>query len=235
MRTRSLVLVVAALVTVAAIAIAAGPTYSALTAGAEFVVTAGDAADTADAPGAADSTDPGPGDSIGLVTIDEHEVASTVDSGAAFIPLATDDRYHPGRTFHTELGVADNDPDVAAAVSLAVVPMDPAGTGQVGASPNLTPLLRVTVVDTTTGEVLVGGSATDPTRGWPVADAAGVLGHLAARDADPLDGGDRWTEGAPGSRHDLAVSVYCPDGPAVRALTDSRSDLALLVYGIGQP
>lgn len=229
MRTRSLVLVVAALVTVAAIAIAAGPTYSALTAGAEFVVTAGDAADTAD------SAAPGPGDSIGLVTIDEHEVASSVDSGAAFIPLAADDRYHPGRTFHTELGVADNDPDVAAAVSLAVVPMDPAGTGQVGASPNLTPLLLVTVVDTTTGEVLVGGSAGDPTRGWPVAHAAGVLGHLAARDADPLDGGDRWTEGAPGSRHDLAVSVYCPDGPAVRALTDGRSDLALLVYGIGQP
>lgn len=229
MRTRTLVLVVAALVTAAAIAIAAGPTYSALTAGAAFVLTAGDARD------AGGPAHPGPGDPIGLVTVDEHEVASPVDGGAAFLPLAADDRYRPGRTFHTELGIADNDPDVAAAVSLAVVPMDPAGTGQVGTSPNLTPLLLVTVVDTTTGEVLVGGSAADPSRGWPVADATGVLGHLAARDADPLDGGDRWTAGAPGSRHDLAVSVYCPDTPAVRALDGGRSDLALLVSGIGQP
>ncbi len=151
------------------------------------------------------------------------------------MPLAPDDRYDPGRTFRLEVGVADNDPDVAAAVTVAVVPVDAAGTGQVGTSPNATPLLLVTVIDRTTGEVLIGGSATDARRGAAVADASGMLGHLAARDADPLDTGDRWASGAAQSRHDLEVLVYCPDSPGARALADARSDLALMLYGIGQP
>ncbi len=223
MRTSTLVPVVAGLVAVAAIAIAAGPTYSALTAGADLVVNAGEGP-------AAGSSGP-----IDLVTVDDHGVAMKTGDSAAFIPLAADDRYRPGKIFHAELGVADNDPDVAAAITVAVVTVDSVGTGRVGTSPNLTPLLRVTVVDTTTGDVLIGGSATDASKGAPVADASGMIAHLAPRDADPLHDGDHWTDGAAGSRHDLEVTVYCPDTAAARDLTDGRSDLALMLYGIGQP
>ncbi|WP_426625416.1 hypothetical protein ACPPVW_04960 [Leifsonia sp. McL0607] len=223
MRTSTLVPVVAGLVAVAAIAIAAGPTYSALTAGADLIVSAGD------------STAAGSSGPIDLVTIDGHEVATRTNDSAAFVPLAADDRYAPGHTFHLEVGVADNDPDVAAAITVAVVGMDSAGTGVVGTSPNLTPLLRVTVVDTTTGHVLVGHSATDASRGAPVADASATIAHVTQRDADPLNDGDRWTDGAAGSRHELEIMVYCPDSPAALGLTGGRSDLALMLYGIGQP
>ena len=226
MRTSTLVPVVAGLVAIAAVALAAAPTYSALIAGADLVVDAGGTGDN----GAAAS--PGP---VDLVTIDGRDVATPSHASAAFVPLAPDDRYDPGRTFRLEVGVADNDPDVAAAVTVAVVPVDAAGTGQVGPSPHATPLLLVTVIDTTTGEVLIGGSATDARRGAPVADASGMLGHLAARDADPLDDGARWTDGAAHSRHDLEVLVYCPDSPGARAVTDARSELALMLYGIGRP
>ncbi|MCI0159357.1 hypothetical protein KNO15_21865 [Leifsonia shinshuensis] len=226
MRTSTLVPVVAGLIAVAAVAIAAGPTYSALTAGADLVVGAGG---TGDGPAAGSS---GP---IDLVTIDDRDIATPSNGSAAFVPLAPDDRYEPGRTFRLGVGVADNDPDVAAAITVAVVPVDSAGTGQVGASPNATPQLLVTVVDTTTGEVLIGSSATDARRGAPVAEASGMIGHLAARDADPLDDGDRWSRGAAQSRHDLEVLVYRPDGPAAREPTGARSDVALMLYGIGQP
>lgn len=223
MRTSTLVPVVAALVAVAAIAIAVGPTYSALTDGAELVVGAGEGAPPVSA---------GP---IDLVTIDDHGVVAKTDDSAAFVPLAADDSYPPGQTFHARLGVADNDPDIAAAIIVAVVPTDTAGTGRVGTSPNLTPLLRVTVVDRTTGTVLIGGSATDASRGVPVAAASGTIAHVDARDADPLHDGDHWTDGAKGSRHDLEVMVYCPRTPAASAPADGRSELALMVYGIGQP
>jgi hypothetical protein len=134
-----------------------------------------------------------------------------------------------------DVGVADNDPDTAAAVVVAVMPMGDDGTGRVGTAPNVTPLLRVTVVDTTTGRILIGGSAADPSRGVPVAEASAMLDRLAPRGADPLADGAAWTPGAVGSRHDLAVEVYCPDTPAVRALTGPESDLSLMISGAAMP
>ncbi|KQR53550.1 hypothetical protein ASF88_01360 [Leifsonia sp. Leaf336] len=212
MRTSTLVPVVAGLVALAGVALAAGPTYS-----------AGAGVDAGMAP------------SLDLVTIDSRGIVNRSHGDAAFLPLGDDDRYAPGRAFHLNVGVADNDPDTGAAVTLAVLPMDVAGTGQVGASPNLTPFLLVTVVDETTGQVLVGGSATDPSRGVEVADASSLLNRLEPRDADPLPEGSRWIPGASGNRHDLDVTIYCPDTPAVRALANGRSDLDLMVYGTGAP
>ena len=223
MRTRTIVASFTGLVALAAIAVAAGPAYSALTAGAGIVIDAGD------------SVQPGMVPHLDLVTVDERQTVTRSHAAPAFVPLADDDRYAAGRAFHLAVGVADNDPDTGAAVTVAILPMDAAGTGQVGASPNLTPFLRVTVVDETTGQVLIGRSASDPAAGAPVADASAMMNRLAARDADPLTDGTRWTPGASGSRHDLDVTIYCPDTPAVRALAGGRSDLALMVYGVGQP
>ncbi len=225
MRTSTLVPVVAGLFVLAAVALAAGPTYSALTAGADLIVDAGDTAGAGVEAGMAPSLD--------LVTIDSRGMVTRSHGDAAFLPLGDDDRYAPGRAFHLSVGVADNDPDTGAAVTLAVLPMDGAGTGQVGASPNLTPFLRVTVVDETSGQVLVGGSATDPSRGVEVADASALLNRLEPRDADPLPDGSRWIPGASGNRHDLDVAIYCPDTPALRSLADGRSDLGLMVYAAG--
>jgi hypothetical protein len=229
MRTSTLVPVVAGLVALAAVALAAGPTYSALTAGAGLIVDAGDSADAA--PGA----EAGLASSLDLVTIDGRGVVAQSHGSAEFLPLGHDDRYAAGRAFHLDVGVADNDPDIGAVVTVAVVPMDDAGTGQVGTTANLTPFLRVTVVDKTTGQVLVGASATDPSRGAEVADASAFLNRLEPRDADPLSDGSRWIPATSGNRHDLDVTIYCPDTAARRALRDGRSDLGLMVYGTAAP
>lgn len=223
MRSRTVVTVIAGLVVVAAVAVSAGPVHDALTAGAGLVVDAGDSLEQGAAP------------HLDLVTIDQHAVVTQSHDSPAFLPLAVDGRYRPGRPFRLAFGVADNDPDTGAAVTVAILPMDAAGTGRLGTSPNLTPFLLVTVVDTTTGQVLIGGSASDPGRGAPVADASATLDRLQPRHADPLTDGSRWVDGAQGSRHDLEVTVLCPDTPTLRALAGAGADLALMVYGTGSP
>lgn len=220
MRTRNLVPVVAGLVVLAAAALGAGPVTSALTNGAELVV----GADT-----------PRPG-ALDLITVDTRGIVSTGVAGSAdFVPIPGDDTVTPGRTVRLDVGVADNDPDTAAAVAVAVLPMGDDGTGRVGGAPNATRLLRVTVVDTSTGRILIGGSATDPSRGVPVAGASAMLDRLEPRGADPLADGADWTPGAAGSRHDLAVEVYCPDTPELRALAGAESDLSLMLFGAPSP
>ncbi|WP_434318683.1 hypothetical protein [Leifsonia sp. P73] len=228
MRTRTLVPAVLGLTALAAVAVGAGPAYRALTGGADLVL----GADAAGFFAPSSSTEIG---ALDLVTVDPRGVVSTGVAGAAdFVPIPGDAET-PGHTVRLDVGVADNDPDTAAGVAVAVLPLGDDGTGRVGTAPNLTPLLRVTVVDTTTGRLLIGGSATDPSRGAPVADASAMLDRLAPRGADPLPDGADWTPGAAGSRHDLAVEVYCPDTPAVRALSGPDSDLLLMLSGAAVP
>jgi hypothetical protein len=151
------------------------------------------------------------------------------------IPVIGDDSFVPGRTVTLDLGVGNNSPGFAAAVTIAVRPSDDGGTGQVGTSPNITPFIRVTVVDTTTGTLLVGGSATDPAQGVTVDAASAAIGRLAARGAPPLADGDQWTAGSPGSRHDLAVSLYYPDTPETSAYNGGRTALEVLFDGASTP
>lgn len=146
-----------------------------------------------------------------------EQVAQARPGQGVTVPIAGDDSFVPGRTITVDLGVANNAADLAAAVTVAVKPSDPDGYGESGSSPNITWFLLVTVVDTTTGQLLVGGSATDPTQGVPVANASGVIGRLAPRGAPALSDGSTWVAGNAGSRHDLAISVYYPDTPATVA------------------
>jgi hypothetical protein len=223
MHTRTLVPVVAGLVVLAATALGAGTAYSALTDGADLVATS-----------LAPAADPATG-VLDVATIDPRGVVSTGPGAAELVPIPGDDSMTPGRTVRLQVGVADNDPDTAAAVAVSVLPMGDDGSGRVGTAPNVTGFLLVTVQDTTTGRILIGGSAADPGKGVPVAEASAMLDRLAARGADPVGDGEDWTPGDPGSRHDLAVQVYCPDIPAVRALSGPESDLSLLVSGAPAP
>lgn len=151
------------------------------------------------------------------------------------LPIDGEDSFVPGRTITFDLGVGNNSPAVAAIVSVAVRASDSDGTGQVGTSPNITPFIRVTVVDTSTATLLIGGSATDPTQGVPVSAASAAVGRLAPRGAAPLLDGDQWTAGAPGSRHDLTVSLYYPDTPATNAYNGGQTALEVLFDGASTP
>ncbi|MFB9747009.1 hypothetical protein [Leifsonia shinshuensis] len=164
-----------------------------------------------------------------------EQVAEALPGQGVAVPISGDDGFVPGRTITVDLGVANNTPDLAAAVTVTVKPSDPGGTGQVGSSPNITPFLRVTVVDTTTGALLVGGSATDPTQGAPVASASGVIGRLAPRGAPALADGSTWVPGNAGSRHDLTITLFYVDTPDTAAYNNGRSALEVEFDGTSTP
>ena len=164
-----------------------------------------------------------------------EQVAEAHPGQGVTVPIAGDDSFVPGRTVTVNLGVANNSAGLAAAVTVAVKPSDAAGYGQAGSSPNITGFLLVTVVDTTTGQLLVGGSATDPTQGVPVANAAGVIGRLAPRGAPALSDGSAWVAGNAGSRHDLAISLYYVDTPATVAYNFGATALEVQFDGASTP
>lgn len=217
MRVHRLVPLVAGIVAVTAVALAAGPTYSAFTDAANLVV-------------GADGI--GSKEVFGLVTIGPDGVARKApDSTPAVVPVSGEDSFVPGRTVQLDVSVANNTPSFAAAVSVAVSPTDSGGTGQVGTAPNITPLLLVTVVDTTTGQLLIGGNASDPSQGVPVAQASATIGRLAPRQAAPLADGATWVPGASGSREDLTVYLYYPDTPETSTFNGGKTALAVKFYG----
>ena len=153
------------------------------------------------------------------------DVAQALPGHGVTVPIAGDDSLVPGGALTVNLGVANNSPSLAAAVTIAVKPSDAAGTGQVDGSPNITPFLRVTVVDTTTGQLLVGGSASDPSQGAAVADASAVIGRLPARGSAALADGAAWVAGNAGSRHDLTITLFYVDTPETSAYNGGQTAL----------
>src|SRR6185437_6660517 len=119
MQTRTLVPAVAGLVVLAATALGAGTAYSALTDGADLVATS-----------LAPAADPATG-VLDVATIDPRGVVSTGPGAAELVPIPGDDSMTPGRTVRLQVGVADNDPDTAAAVAVSVLPMGDDGSGRV--------------------------------------------------------------------------------------------------------
>lgn len=152
-------------------------------------------------------------------------VAQALPGQGVTVPIPGDDSLVPGGTLTVSLGVANNSPSLAAAVTVAVRPSDADGTGQVDGSPNITPFLRVTVVDTTTGQLLVGGSAADPSQGAAVADASAVIGRLPARGSPALADGSPWLSGSDGSRHDLTITLFYVDTPETSAYNGGKTAL----------
>ena len=170
-----------------------------------------------------------------LSVLPDGTVAQARPGEGVTVPIPGDDGFVPGRTITVDLGVANNSPLLAAAVTIAVKPADAAGTGQVAGSPNITPFIRVTVVDSTTGQLLVGGSATDPSQGAAVADATGAVGRLAARGAPALADGGSWIDAAAGSRHDLTVTLFYVDTPETAAYNGGQTALEVEFDGASTP
>ena len=170
-----------------------------------------------------------------LTVVPGGTVHSGAPSGPVEVPISGGDSFVPGRTITVDLGVGNNSPAVAAAVTVSVGPSDQDGTGQVGSAPNITPFIRVTVVDTSTDTVLIGGSATDPTQGAPVSAASATIGRLAPRGGTPLTDGDQWTAGSPDSRHDLTISLYYPDTPETNAFNGGQTALEVRFDGTSTP
>lgn len=153
----------------------------------------------------------------------------------AVVPLTGDDAFVPGRSISVDLGVANNTPGIAAAVTMTIVPAGAGGTGQVGTAPNITPFIRVTVVDAATGELLVGGSAADPAQGASIADANAVLGRLTPRGAAPLADGAAWVAGDPESRRNLTITLHYADSPEASEYNGGRSALEVVFHGTSAP
>lgn len=165
----------------------------------------------------------------------DGNVAQAQPGQGVTVPIAGDDSFVPGRSVTVDLGVANNSPLLAAALTVSVKPSDAAGTGQVGASPNITPFLRVTVVDTTTGTLLIGGSATDPSQGAAVPTATGVVGRLPARGSPALADGAAWVGGSAGSRHDLSITLFYVDTPETAAYNGGQTALEVEFDGSSTP
>lgn len=169
---------------------------------------------------------------FGIVTVHPDGTVHHAPPGAAAaVPLTGDDAFVPGRSLSVDLGVANNSPGVAAQVTMTIGPSDAAGTGQVGSAPNITPFIRVTIVDTSTGQLLLGGSASDPSQGVPVDAANAVIGRLGARGAAPLTDGDTWAPGAADSRRDLTIVLYYVDTPETSAYNGGATALEVVFDG----
>ncbi len=147
----------------------------------------------------------------------DGNVAQALPGQAVTVPIAGDDGFVPGRSVTVDLGVANNSPQLAAALTVTVRPSD------------------VTVVDTTTGTLLVGGSATDPSQGATVAAATGVLGRLPARGAPALSDGAAWVDGSAGSRHDLSITLFYVDTPETAAYNGGQTALEVEFDGSSTP
>lgn len=164
----------------------------------------------------------GSADPFAIVLVDDAGTAQEAEPGA---PLALDlpdrDTLVPGRTLEASARVANNHPDIAAAVAATVDAEPVAGT------PDLTPFLRITVLGPE-GEVLLGAGADRPQDGVDPG-ALADLGVLTARGAAPVPHGTAWTEGAAGSATSLTVLVHLLDDPATSALNGGQAHLSIRI------
>ncbi len=154
------------------------------------------------------------------VVLVEDGTARQAGPGAEVRLPGAEDGLVPGRTVEHELVVANNDPHVAAALTLTVDAAPVPGT------PDITPHLRVTVL-AQDGTALAGD---------PAAPAAGALpgtpvavGVVGSRGAGPVPDGAPWAAGADGSTTRVRVLLHYVDHPATAALNGGRATVGLRV------
>lgn len=159
-------------------------------------------------------------DPFGIALVD---AAGTAHEAEPDTPLAVDlpdgDALVPGRTVRADVRVANNHPDIAAAVTATVAARTVAGT------PDITPYLRFTVLGPD-GQVLLGASADSPQDG--AAPGASLdLGALAARGAVPVADGAAWSEGAAGSDVSITILIHLLEDPDTTPLNGGRATVTL--------
>lgn len=135
----------------------------------------------------------------------------------------------PGRTLTTEIPVFNNSKTYDGELSITV---EAIGDGSVGDSPNIMRFMRFSAQDQESGDVIFGTPG-DPTGGVPLAEAAALIGDLAARGEASLDEGAPYAPGAAGSERVIELLMHYTDAPetadynggqtAIRVLFDAQS------------
>ncbi|VTR76308.1 hypothetical protein [Cellulomonas hominis] len=162
----------------------------------------------------------GSADPFDLVLVDAAGAAHDAAPGTALpLKLPGADALVPGRTVEATVQVANNHPALSAALIARV------GAVPVPGTPDITPHLRVTLLDAD-GQVLLGGPAGRPQDGGPLGAPAG-LAALAARGAPPVTHGSLWIAGADGSATAVTVRVHLLDVPATSALNGGQASLTI--------
>jgi hypothetical protein len=161
----------------------------------------------------------GSSDPFSIVLVD----AGTAHAAEPGAPLPLDvpgaDALVPGRTVEATVRVANNHRAIAADLSITVGAVPVAGT------PDITPHLRLTVLDPA-GHVIVGDPAGTPESGAPFGTRV-PLGRLAGRGAPPVADGAPWTPGADDSATSITVRVHLLDVPATSTLNGGRSRITV--------
>ncbi len=157
-----------------------------------------------------------------LVTVFPNGIVrQALPAQGVLLPVTGEQTFIPGRSVSVNLTVANNTPDLASSATVSVAPI---GTGQVGSSPNITSFIRVTVFDTNTQQLLVGGSATNPALGVAL-NATGTIGRLNARGSAALAEGATWVADAAGSSRNLTIVLYYVDTPATSSFNGGQTAL----------
>ncbi|HYQ76755.1 hypothetical protein [Cellulomonas sp.] len=154
-----------------------------------------------------------------VLVADDGTVRQAPDGDPLAVPVPGADALVPGRTVEVAVRVANNHPDLRAALAVAVAGTPVAGT------PDITPWLRVTVLDADGTAVLGTG---DPADGVALG-TAGAAGVLAARGAEGVADGAAWSAGAAGSDRGYRVLVHYLDDPATEPLNGGRALLTVRV------
>lgn len=157
-----------------------------------------------------------------LVLVDAEGLTRPAPVDAPLVvPVDGADALVPGRTVSVPLTVANNHPDIAAAIGLTLT------AERVDQTPDLTPELRYSVL-AADGTPLVGGD--DPADGLPVGQRS-ELGGLAARGAPAAGPDTPWTGGAEGSTITVVLRLHLLDGPQTEALNGGQVAVSVTVDG----
>lgn len=154
-----------------------------------------------------------------VLVADDGTARQAPDGDPLAVAVPGADGLVPGRTLEVAVRVANNHPHLRAALALEVTGAPVAGT------PDITPWLRVTVLDADGVPVLGTG---DPAAGVPLG-TAGAAGVLAARGVEGVADGAAWSPGSAGSDRAYRVLVHYLEDPATEPLNGGRALLTVRV------
>ncbi|WGD37917.1 hypothetical protein [Lysinibacter sp. HNR] len=105
----------------------------------------------------------------------DNTIAHANPEESLTLPIPGKNALVPGRTITFQTTVFNNTETLPSATQVSVIPI---GTGAVGNAPNITPFVRITIVNSLTNELIVGNSTSNPQEGATIQNASGNLGTL---------------------------------------------------------
>ncbi|MDR1768719.1 MAG: hypothetical protein LBR32_09900 [Propionibacteriaceae bacterium] len=156
---------------------------------------------------------------IGLVEAGKFELGA---GGPLDLGFPDEDALAPGRTVERVVRVANNHPELAAALAMRVTARPVAGRADISGS------LRVTVVDGA-GRVFAGADPQQPEKGAVPDGSPFRLDTLKPRGLASLADQAAWVDGKAGSDKAYTVLVHCLDDPALETQTGGWAEVAVAV------